>query len=201
MIIIGLTGSTGSGKSIVAKCLQEYNMLVIDSDKIAHEIIKKGKPAYNELITIFGQAILEDDLEIDRKKLGKIVFSDKEKLDKLTKCTHKHIIIEIKNIINSNKYNEAIKGLVIDAPLLVEAGLHKIVDEVWVVYSEVDMRLARIMNRDHITREQAYNRINSQMKWEELSKYADVIIVNNSTIENVINQVNTALGDRKGLLS
>lgn len=196
MFVIGLTGNTGSGKSIVAKCLQRHNMLVIDSDKIAHEIIKKGKPAYNELITIFGQTLLDEDFEINRKKLGDIVFSDRKKLDQLTKCTHKHIIIEIKNIINCNKDNESIKGLVIDAPLLIEAGLDKIVDEVWVVYSDTQIRLDRIIDRDHITREQAHNRINSQMKWEELSKYADVIIINNSTVENVINQVNTVLASK-----
>jgi len=196
MMIIGLTGNTGSGKSIVAKCLQQHNMLIIDSDEIAHEIIKKNNPAYSEIIMIFGESILDNNHEIDRKKLGNIVFSDKGKLDKLTKCTHKHIIVSIKNIIDHNKSNKNLKGIVIDAPLLIEAGLDKVVDVVWVVYSDIQTRIDRIIQRDNITEEQAQKRINSQMKWEELSKHADVIIVNDTTFENVESQVNRILSNK-----
>lgn len=198
MIIIGLTGNTGSGKSIVAKCLQQHNMFVIDSDKIAHEIIKKGKPAYDEVIELFGAIVLDNNGEINRKKLGSIVFTDKIKLEQLTRCTHRHIVLEIKQIIKNNQSNDQIKGLVIDAPLLIEAGLDKIVDEVWVVYSDSTIRAGRIMKRDNITYEQAINRMNSQMSWNELSRYADVILYNNSTIDEVVQQVNTILRNKEG---
>lgn len=190
-MIIGITGGSGSGKSAISAFLKAKGFLIIDADEIAHNIIKKGNKAYIEILKIFGNAILDNLDEIDRKKLGNIVFNDKNKLNLLTDCTHKHIIIEIKTIINNN----LAKNILIDAPLLVESGLNKIVDEAWVVYSDISLRIDRIMERDNITYEQAKKRIECQMDWDELKSYADRIIYNNDDFNFTIKQIEKILND------
>lgn len=190
-MIIGITGGSGSGKSAISAFLKAKGFLIIDADEIAHNIIKKGNKAYIEILKIFGNAILDNLDEIDRKKLGNIVFNDKNKLNLLTDCTHKHIIIEIKTIINNN----LAKNILIDAPLLVESGLNKIVDEAWVVYSDISLRIDRIMERDNITYEQAKKRIECQMNWDKLKSYADRIIYNNDDFNFTIKQIEQILND------
>lgn len=182
-MIIGLTGGSGSGKSTVAEILKQHNMLIIDCDRIAHDIILKGNDAYKELINIFGENILDSSKQIDRKKLGNIVFKDKGKLNLLNECTHKHIVNKINQIIKNNLNNQSINAIVIDAPLLIEANLHTIVDEVWVVYADTDIRIQRLIKRDSITLEQARERLQSQMSWSEMVTYADTIIYNNNLDE------------------
>lgn len=195
-MIIGLTGGSGSGKSTVAEILKQHNLLIIDCDKIAHEIILKGNDAYIELINIFGENILDSSKQIDRKKLGNIVFKDKGKLNLLNECTHKHIVNKVKEIIKENLNNKDINAIVIDAPLLIEANLHTIVDEVWAVYADTDIRIQRLVKRDNITLEQAKERLQSQMSWVEMVTYADTIIYNNNLddmkkqIESILNSLN-----------
>lgn len=184
-MVIGLTGGSGSGKSTVSAILKELGMFIIDSDKIAHDIIKKGNNAYNEVVELFGTNILDGIGEIDRKTLANIVFKDKSKLLLLTNCTHKYIISEIKQLINNNIDRE----IVIDAPLLIEAGLNKITDEVWAVYADMDIRIERIVKRDNISYKQAEDRITCQMSWNELCSYADVIIYNNKGIHDIVKQI------------
>ncbi len=194
-MLIGLTGGSGSGKSTICSILKDYNMFIIDADSIAHDIIKKGNDAYNEVINIFGENILDENKEIARKKLGEIVFNNKEKLDILIKITHKYVVIEIKNLINKINKDKSFKHIVIDAPLLIEAELHKIVDEVWVIYADINTRINRIIQRDNITKIQAENRIKSQMSWEELSSYANVIIDNSKDFSTTLKQIQNIIGD------
>lgn len=191
-MIIGLTGGSGSGKSTVAEILKQHNMLIIDCDKIAHEIILKGNDAYIELINIFGENILDSSKQIDRKKLGNIVFKDKGKLNLLNECTHKHIVNKVKEIIKENLNNKDINAIVIDAPLLIEANLHTIVDEVWAVYADTDIRIQRLIKRDNITLEQAKERLQSQMSWVEMVTYADTIIYNNN-LDDMKKQIDSIL--------
>lgn len=194
MKTIGLTGGTGSGKSLVSEILKKNNAFIIDADKIAHEIILKGRPAYDEILEYFGRNILDIDGNIIRKKLGEIVFSDKKKLQYLNLCTHKYICKEIEENISLIKMG-AIKYscIVIDAPLLIEGNLIPLCDEVWIVFADEERRISRIMNRDNISKEQASARIASQMSWNDYEKYADEIINNNYNIEYVNEQVNKLL--------
>lgn len=195
MQIIGLTGNSGCGKSTVSNILYEFGAYIIDADKIAHDIIKKGNIAYIEIIKLFGNDILNQENEIDRKKLAEIVFNNKEKLELLTILTHKYIIEyikeDIKNILSSNLNY---RYIVIDAPLLIEAGLHKITDKVWVVYADLNIRIERITKRDKITKQKAIERFNNQMEYEKLKSYADIIIENN---DNDLNKLKETV---KGLL-
>ena len=194
MKIIGLTGGTGSGKGFVSERLRSRGAYVIDADEVAHKIIEKGKPAYDEIVGYFGREILDGNGEIIRKKLGGIVFSDRRKLDFLNSCTHKYINMEIIRMIDEAKnQNEKYSAVVIDAPLLAEAGLTDICDAVWVVYADSEVRVKRIMNRDSITEEQARNRIASQKSWEEYKSLGAVIIDNSSDDENVENQLDALI--------
>lgn len=178
MKVIGLTGGTGSGKGFVSTILKAQGAYIIDADGIAHEIIRKGKPAYEELVAYFGEGILAEDGEIFRKKLGAIVFSDAEKLTFLNRCTHRYIVEEIKDQIQNAKGENTAKCIIIDAPLLVEAGLDAICDGIWVVFAEEAVRTERIMKRDSISLEMAKARIANQKTWAEYESFATEIIPN-----------------------
>lgn len=192
MKIIGLTGGTGSGKSIICAQLEKRNAYIINADEIAHNIIKKGQPAYKKIIDYFGLNILDKEDNIIRKKLGEIVFSHKEKLDFLNKCTHYYISERIYSLIQEiKKCPNQYQCIILDAPLLIESNLTSLCDEIWVVYAKEEDRLNRIMQRDYITYEQAKNRILSQKKWEEYKKYATVIIDNSKDFNFLENQLNT----------
>ncbi|GFI62160.1 dephospho-CoA kinase [Clostridiales bacterium] len=192
--VIGLTGGTGSGKGFVSERIEKRRAYVMDTDLMAHEIIKKGKPAYNEIVEYFGTGILGEDKEIVRRRLGDIVFSDSEKLAFLNVCTHKYIKKEIMRIIDKIKpQTEKYTAIVIDAPLLAEAGLMDICDDIWVVYADSEVRVKRIMQRDSISEEQARQRIASQKSWEEYKALGAVIIDNSSDEENIENQLDNLL--------
>lgn len=193
MKVIGLTGGTGSGKGVVSQCLNEAGAAVIDADLVAHEIIKKGKPAYNELVEYFGTNILQEDGEIFRRKLGEIVFREKGKLEFLNRCTHKYIAQEIARRIQEAKELGEAKCIIIDAPLLIEAGLEKICDAIWVVYAHEEVRARRVMQRDGITYETAKARIGNQKSWAEYESYAQEVIDNSTTIDDVQAQVTSLL--------
>lgn len=190
LIVIGLTGGIASGKSTVTALLKEKGAVIIDADKIAREIMSKGEPAWFEVLNYFGDEILNDDRsDIDRKKLASIVFSDKAKLEALNNITHPKIIEEIKKQVEEYK-KAGKKIIVIDAALLIEAGLDKIVDEVWVIAANEDVQLQRLMAREKdITKDEAVKRIKSQMPLAEKLKFADRVIDNNSNIEETKNQV------------
>lgn len=191
MKVIGLTGGTGSGKSIVCTQLKKRNAYIIDADKIAHDIIEKGQPAYKKIVSYFGKEILDEENNIVRKRLGAIVFSDKEKLNFLNKCTHQYIFEEIDFFIQKiKKCPNEYQYIILDAPLLIESNLTSVCDEIWVVYAKEEDRLKRIMQRDNITYEQAKNRILSQKGWEEYKKYADIIIDNSRDLKFLENQLN-----------
>ncbi|MFV0313955.1 MAG: dephospho-CoA kinase [Anaerotignum sp.] len=188
MKVIGLTGGTGSGKGVVSKCLEEAGAVVIDADFIGHEIIKKGNPAYCELVDYFGDQILQEDGEIFRRKLGEIVFSEKEKLEFLNRCTHKYIAQEILRKIDMEQKLGCAKLIVIDAPLLIEVGFDKICDVVWVVYADEEVRANRVMQRDGITYEMAKARIGNQKSWEEYKRHAVEVLDNSTTVADIRNQ-------------
>lgn len=136
MKVIGLTGGTGSGKGVVSRSLEEAGAVIVDADRIAHEIIEKGKPAYQEIIAYYGDGILDAEGNIIRKKLGEIVFHDAEKLAFLNQCTHKYIKQEIVRQIDAAKQVGTARAVILDAPLLLEVGLESVCDAVWVVYAE-----------------------------------------------------------------
>lgn len=182
MRIIGITGGIGSGKTTTAKILESLGAYIIDADEIAKGLLKNGYKAYNEIIDFFGSEILDENYEIDRKKLAGIVFNDKSKLTVLNEIMHTQVYIKIKDIINQLK-QEDFKGIVIlDVPIPNEE-FKKISDEIWVVDSDDETRISRVVKRMGITREEAVKRMNAQLKREDYLRLADKVIRNKGTEE------------------
>lgn len=172
-MIIGVTGPSGAGKSTVTKYLSEkYNYFVIDADKIAREITSKGSPALSEISNNFGSVYITEEGELDRRKLGEFVFSNKEKLEILNKITHKYIIKKIKLLVDNNR------NAIIDAPLLFETGLDTICDKIILVLCDASKRIERIMERDLISYKEADKRINSQNNYEDYISKSHIIVNN-----------------------
>ena len=178
MKIIGLCGSSGSGKGYVSMLFTKYGVMSIDTDRVYRETTtKKGSECLMELTTEFGSSILTEDGELYRPKLAEIVFSDKEKLDKLNKITHKHIKKDTLALLDQYK-SEGVRAVIIDAPVLFESGFDKMCDFTVCVTSPTDRKIDRIMTRDQITREQALARLNSQKSDSELIALATYQIDN-----------------------
>ncbi|HHY24561.1 MAG TPA: dephospho-CoA kinase [Clostridiaceae bacterium] len=184
---MGLTGGIASGKSSVSSILRKLGAFVIDADLVSREIIEPESEAWEEIVKYFGYGILKEDGTIDRKALGDIVFSAEEKLLLLNDITHPKIIRRIEEMIRAEGGNN--KTIIIDAALLIELGMQDMVDEVWVVHVDKKTQIERLLRREEITKEQALDRIYSQISNEEKIKYADKVIDNNGTFNETIQQV------------
>lgn len=180
MTIIGVTGPSGAGKGAASEYMRTaHGFKVIDADRVYHDIISAPSDCVSELAENFGKSILNETGGIDRKALSKLVFGEenKEKLLLLNQITHKYVISEINKIIE--KYsNDGADVCVIDAPLLIEAGVNKICDRVLVVYADKEIRAERIAKRDGIDLDAALLRINSQKPYEFYSENCDFFITN-----------------------
>lgn len=189
MKIIGLTGGIATGKSQVSSILSELGAMVIDADIVAREVVQKGLPAWQQLKDTFGEEYFLSNGELNRRKLGQLVFSHPDELAKLNSITHPAIKAKIEERINDLKVQGYNGIVVVDAALLLEAGWETMVDQVWVVDAPMEKRIERIMKRDNLTRDQALSRINSQMSQQERIAKADKIIYNNSNIDSLKEQV------------
>ena len=183
-MIIGLTGGIASGKSTVSKYLAEKGFKVYDADKIAKNISEE-KYVQEEIIATFGDKILDKNGNVDRKKLKEIVFENKDKLKKLNGIIHPKVIDFYKKLKEKNT-DEVI---IFDVPLLFESGLDKICDKILVVISDYEVQLDRIVERDKIDRELASKIVKAQLSNEERIKKADVVIENNSNLEDLFEKV------------
>lgn len=189
MRVIGLTGGIASGKSLVSRFLKELGAIIIDADRIARDVVKTGSPAWRQIVQEFGDTVCEPDGSLNRKELGRIVFSDAGKLDRLNRITHPYIISEIRRLLNIYREKFPAAIIVLDAPLLLETGLEGIVDEVWVVYVDYQTQLERLMKRDGFNTEEAVRRISSQLPLDEKIKLADHVIDNRGDPEETFLQV------------
>lgn len=189
MLKIGLTGSIGTGKSTVSKLLRERGIAVIDADLLAREIVKKGQECLNDLKNVFGNQVLTIDGELDRKKLGQIVFSDDSKLELLNSVTHPHIRRRIKAQMNEleSKNN---KVIVLDIPLLFEAKMEDLVDIILVVFAKEEIQIKRITERDNCTQEEAMRIIKAQISQQDKISKSDYTIDNSGTIEELKEKLN-----------
>jgi len=184
MIVIGLTGGIASGKSTVSKILQKLGAKIIDADKIARDVVEPHKRAWQEIVEAFGKEILQSDLNLNRKKLGEIVFSNKEDLEKINNITHPQITNQ--TLDSLHRYDQKGVGVaVIDAALLIETGMHRLVDLVWVVKIDQKEQIRRLVAREKISEEEALKRIYSQTSVEEKVKHAQQVIDNSGRIEEL----------------
>ena len=194
MKIIGVTGISGSGKTTVTRQLAKLGGFTVETDPLVHMLMGKGQQAYNEIVAAFGTGILDEEGAIHRPTLGRLVFEDKEKLARLEGILHPKVAAETANMIAEAEKTGEYKFAIIDAPLLIEAGMHKSCDSCWLVTASHETKLARIIARDGITRPAAEKRLASRAGDEALKPHADVIIENNGeTLADLNEKVTAAL--------
>ncbi len=194
MIIIGLTGQSGAGKSSFSKALSERGIPCLDTDKTARQVVEKGKPCLAELVKAFGEEILLPDGTLDRKKLGSIAFSDKEKLAVLNRITHGYISLEVDKWLKLQEENGAVAA-VIDAPQLFESGINKICNITIAVIADESVRFERILSRDGITEEYAKKRMASQKDDSFFISNCTHIIYNNGAEDELLEKAENFLAD------
>jgi dephospho-CoA kinase len=197
VITIGITGGIGSGKSTASQILGELGAEVIDADKVGHKIYLPETPAWQEIVATFGAGVLAPDRTIDRTKLGPIVFSDPEALQKLNAITHGKIFSYIQGQIDYMRDKQATRVVVVEAAILLEAGWRSLVDQLWVVVAEIDVVIARLKTYKHFTEEQARARIAAQLSNAERIAQADQVIWNNTDL-SALRQVVEATWQRLG---
>ena len=193
MKIIGVTGVSGSGKTTFVSLL---NLKVIDADKIARQVVKKGEKCLDDLVVGFGKEILLENGELNRKKLAEIAFSSKQNTLKLNEITHPYIDEKIKEKIEVYRgQNE--KAIVLDAPQLFEAGCEKFCDLTVALLADKNTRLKRVVERDKISKEAALLRINSALPDSFFEKNCDIVIINNGTKDKLQKEAKKLLDNLK----
>jgi dephospho-CoA kinase len=188
MIIVGLTGSVGTGKSTVASLFKELGAYVIDWDELAREVTRPHLKAWKEIVEYFGKGILNEDLAINRQKLAEIVFSDREKVAKLNQIVHPVVFKEDERITNEIKSLDSDALIIKDIPLLFELTRPIFMDKVVVVSASEQTQLRRLEQKG-MSREDAQRRIKFQLPLEEKIKSADFVINNDGSLEEIKKQV------------
>ena len=188
--LIGLTGNIATGKSLVAQMLSDLGAHVIDADALVHELQRKGTPVWARIVGEFGEEILRADGEIDRAKLGALVFSDPEALCRLESIVHPAVGAEIEQqLADLGPSASDFQVAVIEAIKLIEAGLHKRCNALWVVTSRPEVQLRRLMRTRGLSETDAQVRIAAQPPQSEKIALADVLIENDTTVSDLRAQV------------
>jgi len=184
-VILGVTGTFGSGKSTVANMFKSFGAELIDADKIAHRVIRPGSEIYKKIINAFSRSILKKNKTIDRKKIAKVVFKDKKLLQKLNRIIHPEVIKIIENQICASTKDI----VVLDAPLLIEAGLKRLVDKLIVVSIHKKKQIERALKKASLSEADILKRIKAQIPLKDKIRLADFVIDNSSTIGKTRKQV------------
>lgn len=192
MITVGITGGIGSGKSTAAQILGELGAVVIDADRVGHQIYRPDTPAWREIVSTFGEDILAPDRTVDRSKLGPLVFGNPQALQTLNQITHGKIFSYIQGQIDYIRDRQAARVVVVEAAILLEAGWRPLVDQLWVVVASVDVVLDRLQTYKRFTKEQAQARIAAQLSNEERIAQADTVLWNNADLGALRQAVETA---------
>ena len=198
-IVLGLTGQTGAGKSTLCQYLQQKGCAVIDADQVARNVVEKGSACIADIVLEFGVEYLTVDGNLNRRKLGESVFTDKAKLKKLNDIMFPYIINNIKDKIAEAK--EAADGIILlDAPTLFESGCDKFCDKVISVIASQDVRCHRIIERDGLSEEEAMHRITAQHSDAFYTERSWMVLQNNSDVEDLKQQADHMLAELEKLL-
>ncbi|WP_223377960.1 dephospho-CoA kinase [Schnuerera sp. xch1] len=189
--VIGLTGGIATGKSTASNIIKKLGYKIIDADKLSRQVVEKGKSAYNDIVNYFGKEVIDENGNINRKALGKMIFDNHKLREKLNNIIHPYVFKAIKELLYKNR-NEKI--IFIDAPLLIEKldkfnGYGIKFDEIWLIYVNEKTQLERLMKRDAIKKEDGIKRIRAQIPIEIKKKYATRIIDNSGSIRTLEEQI------------
>lgn len=196
MKIIGITGGIGSGKSCVLTIMEEtYNAVICQTDEVAHRLQKKDEECYRKIVEEFGNTILGEDKEIDRKKLGGIVFRDADKLQKLNEIVHPAVKMQVKEEIEEARKKNC-EIFLIESALLLEDHYEEICDELWYIYADETVRRERLKTSRLMTDEKIDLVMKSQASEGTFRKYCHRVIDNSGTIEETKKQIEQAVNRR-----
>jgi dephospho-CoA kinase len=184
MLVIGLTGGIGTGKSEVASLLQSFGAEVINADQVGHEAYTPNSESWREVVNAFGEEILHPDGQIDRGRLGAIVFSAPEQLDKLNAIMHPRMARMVGDKIEVLR-DKGAPAVVVEAAVLFEAGWDSLVDEVWTTDSPVELVIERLQARNGMSEEEVRRRINSQMDRSERIERSDLVVDNSGDVTSL----------------
>jgi len=188
MVVIGVTGNIGSGKSTVCQILARLGARVVDADRLGHEAYKPHSQIWRELVELFGRDIVKPDEEIDRQKLGQIVFSDRNALAQLNQIVHPRAYRLAKERIAACR-RRGVEVVAVEATLLIEAGWRDLVDRVWLVVAPQAVIVQRVKEQQGLGQLQILARLKSQMPAEEKAKHADAVIYNDGSLNGLESRV------------
>lgn len=196
MLVIGMTGRSGSGKAFVSAIFDTYGIMSLDTDVVSRIVYEPGQECYNELVSYFGDNILTNDRKIDRKKLFDIAFASEEKYKVLNEIAHNHILGYCREWICKKKA-AGLSAVIIDAPLLFESGFDKECDVTLAVVSSDEIRIKRLIERDGITEESALKRLAKQKNDDYYIEHCDFSVYNNgedpdklrNSIKDIVNKL------------
>jgi len=189
MFVIGLTGGIGSGKSAVTALLGELGAAVVDADKVGHQAYQPHTETWQAVVDAFGRDILQPNEEVDRRKLGAIVFSDPKELARLNSIMHPRMYTMLEVQLNEMR-ESGVEVAVLEAAILIEAKWTPLVDEVWVTVASEDTVVLRVQQRNNLAEEEIRRRIRSQLSNEERAEHANVVIENNAGMQELQDKVN-----------
>jgi dephospho-CoA kinase len=188
VLVLGLTGGIGTGKSEVTRALASLGASVIDADRVGHEAYRPHQGIWQEVVQAFGEEILQPDGEVDRKALGAIVFSQPDARAKLNGIMHPWMAKEIERRIDQMR-QDGVEVVVLEAALLIEAGWQGLVDELWVTTADEEEAVTRVSLRSGLSEEQVRGRMATQMPVAEKIRQADVVIDNSGNLEGLQRRV------------
>jgi dephospho-CoA kinase len=190
MKVIGLTGNVGSGKSTVAKILeQDFNARIIIADELGYMAMQPGESSYQEIVSYFGTEILDEKKEINRKNLANIVFGNDEKLKLLNSIIHPYVNRKVVEIIRETRNEKRYCYVFLESAILIEAGYQNMCDEIWFVSADDNIRRQRLKASRNYSDEKIDSIIKKQMSSEEYSRYSKNIIYNNGNLEEIYKQL------------
>jgi len=196
-LLVGLTGSMGSGKTRAASLFRQLGAYTLDADAVCLALVKPREPAWREIVERFGNEILQADETLNRTELAKIVFTDPAKKRALESILHPRVFMEEQKFYNDIRSRQPDALVIIDAALLIESGNHKEMDKVIVVSCGQDEQIRRLLARGGWSREDIEKRLRSQMKVEDKIKLADYVIHNDGSLENLATQVESVFHELK----
>ena len=199
MLIVGLTGGIGSGKSTVTRMFKDEGAYVIDFDHLACLVVEPDKPAWRDIIDYFGPGVLSSDRTLNRSALAEIVFSDEKSRKALEGLTHPRIFEEGDALINAIKREDPSSVVIMDIPLLFEFDLNKRFDKIILVYVTIAIQIERVVKRDGLSTEEVEKRLNAQIPIEEKRALSDYIIDNKGSINDTKDQVRKVAHELKDL--
>lgn len=193
MIRVGLTGGIATGKTTVADMMVAQGAVLIDADVLAHQVVERGQPAYDEIVNTFGPGILDESLNLDRKKLGARVFSHTAEREKLNSLVHPRVRAAMKGLLDiyAQEETQAQQNymVVLAVPLLFESNLSHLVDISLVIYCPEEQQLKRLMTRNQLSEADAWARIRSQLPIEEKAEIGDEVIDNSRDLSYTAQQL------------